>query len=144
MGKSILINSPFIFSAVWSIVKVWIDDKVRENVMILGGGYYKELTKYIDEDMIPECFGGKNSFCGCVSTSPYVMEGKPERPVFRKEEWSFLTPKATKKMERQISEQAPTKQQFFLCHSCKEAYVENNWCKGRRADKIGRNQTSFW
>jgi len=45
-----IVNGPWVFSGVWAIVKVWIDEKTREKISLVGGGYTKELLKYISED----------------------------------------------------------------------------------------------
>jgi len=41
-----IINAPFLFSGIWAIVKMWIDDKTKEKIIILGKDYKKELLKY--------------------------------------------------------------------------------------------------
>lgn len=50
MGKMFLVNAPFIFSACWSIIKVWLDERVKNKISIMGTGFYKDLAKYIDHD----------------------------------------------------------------------------------------------
>ena len=58
MGKLIIINAPFIFSAVFAVVKGWVDEKTRKKVSLLGSNYLKNLQEYIDNDNIPTYFGG--------------------------------------------------------------------------------------
>ncbi len=36
-----IINAPFLFTGVWAIVKMWIDDKTKEKIQILGKDYKK-------------------------------------------------------------------------------------------------------
>ena len=43
-----ILNAPMLFTGVWAIVKMWIDDKTKEKIHILGSNYKKELLKYID------------------------------------------------------------------------------------------------
>jgi hypothetical protein len=43
MGKMFIINAPFVFSSIWSMVKGWIDEKTRKKISILGSGYSKQL-----------------------------------------------------------------------------------------------------
>ena len=42
-------------------------------------------------------------------------------------------------MRKKYSEQPPTFSEFFLCKKCKNKYIENNICKGRHKNKIGKN-----
>jgi hypothetical protein len=37
-----------LFTGIWSIVKMWIDDKTKEKIKILGSSYKKELLEFID------------------------------------------------------------------------------------------------
>lgn len=60
MFKMFIVNAPMLFSACWAAIKVWLDERVRQKINILGSGFYGELSKYIDEDQIPEFLGGKN------------------------------------------------------------------------------------
>ena len=55
-----IVNSPWSFTAVWSIVKGWLDEKTRAKIHIVGGKPIKHLIKYIDEDSIPDFLGGNN------------------------------------------------------------------------------------
>ena len=47
LGNMFIINAPFLFTGIWAIVKVWIDDKTKEKIKILGGSYKKELLQYV-------------------------------------------------------------------------------------------------
>ena len=37
-----------LFTGIWTIVKMWIDDKIKEKIKILGSSYKKELLEFID------------------------------------------------------------------------------------------------
>ena len=50
LGKLFLINAPFIFSGIWTIIKGWLDEKIRRKIVMLGKNYYNTLAEYIDED----------------------------------------------------------------------------------------------
>lgn len=52
-------NAPWSFTAVWSIVKGWLDEKTRQKIQMVGSKPTKELLKYIDEEQIPDFLGGK-------------------------------------------------------------------------------------
>lgn len=43
-------NAPMIFTGVYAVVKVWINEKTRKKINIVGGGFKKELLKDIDQD----------------------------------------------------------------------------------------------
>ena len=62
MGKFYIINAPWAFSAVWSIIKPWLDEVTVAKIDILGASYKDSLLKQIDEENLPGVFGGK---CDC-------------------------------------------------------------------------------
>jgi hypothetical protein len=40
-----VINAPFLFSLVWSVVSPWINERTREKISIVGTNYKDELLK---------------------------------------------------------------------------------------------------
>jgi len=60
MGHMMIVNAPYLFSGVWSMIKGWIDEKTRNKIQIIGGGYTKKLLEHIDEDQLASFLGGKN------------------------------------------------------------------------------------
>jgi hypothetical protein len=62
LGQLFLINAPWGFSTVWSVVKGWLDPVTVKKIHILGTGYKSELLKEIAEEDLPTIFGGK---CEC-------------------------------------------------------------------------------
>lgn len=42
-----IINAPFLFTGIWAVVRMWIDDKTKEKIKILGSSYKKELLQYV-------------------------------------------------------------------------------------------------
>ncbi|PWZ03370.1 putative SEC14-phosphatidylinositol/phosphatidylcholine transfer protein [Testicularia cyperi] len=62
MGKFYIINSPYIFTTVWSVIKGWLDPVTVEKIKILGGGYQKELLEQIPAENLPKSLGGT---CNC-------------------------------------------------------------------------------
>jgi len=62
MGKFYIINAPWAFSAVWSVIKPWLDEVTVAKIDILGASYKDTLVKQIDEENLPGVFGGK---CDC-------------------------------------------------------------------------------
>ncbi|KAF4574527.1 hypothetical protein EYR36_005871 [Pleurotus pulmonarius] len=62
MGKFYVINAPWAFTAVWSIIKGWLDEVTVAKISILGTSYQPDLLKQIPAENLPEEFGGK---CKC-------------------------------------------------------------------------------
>lgn len=60
LGKLYIVNAPYVFSAAWTIIKGWIDEKTRAKITVMSSGHEKELLKYVDEDQLMEYLGGKN------------------------------------------------------------------------------------
>lgn len=75
MGKFYVINAPFLFSTVWSIIKVfaellrlkvmslisyqgWLDPVTQAKIQILGKNYLPELTAQIPAENLPTDLGG--------------------------------------------------------------------------------------
>jgi hypothetical protein len=56
-----IVNSPMLFTGVWSMIKGWLDEKTRNKISILGGGYAKKLLEFVDAEQLPEFLGGKNT-----------------------------------------------------------------------------------
>ena len=62
LGRLYLINAPWGFSGVWSIVKGWLDPVTVQKIHILGSGYQKELLEQVPAENLPKMFGGT---CDC-------------------------------------------------------------------------------
>jgi hypothetical protein len=77
MGATYVVNAPWVFTAVWKLVRVFLDDGVTAKVHILGEGEptRKALLEAVDPAQLPAFLGG-TCRCpgGCVSgaecTSP--------------------------------------------------------------------------
>ncbi|KYK57200.1 Sec14 cytosolic factor [Drechmeria coniospora] len=63
LGKLYLINAPWGFSTVWSVVKGWLDPVTVAKINILGTGYQGELLKQVPAESLPKAFGGS---CECA------------------------------------------------------------------------------
>ncbi|KAG6906973.1 hypothetical protein DXG01_011170 [Tephrocybe rancida] len=77
MGKFYIINAPWAFSAVWSVVKPWLDPVTVAKINILGSSYQDELFKQIPRQNLPKQFGGVCECPGGCSLSdagPWVVE----------------------------------------------------------------------
>ncbi|TFY73625.1 hypothetical protein EWM64_g10385 [Hericium alpestre] len=62
MGKFYIINAPWAFSAVWTIIKPWLDETTVAKINILGSGYRDKLLEQIPVENLPKEFGG---LCEC-------------------------------------------------------------------------------
>ena len=70
MGKFYIINVPWTFSMVWSVVKPWLDEVTVAKIALCGAAESKgELLKQIDEENLPEVFDGKCNCAGGCSLS---------------------------------------------------------------------------
>jgi len=58
-GKMFIINTGMTFSALWAVIKLMLDQKTRDKISVLGTKFYKELTKYVSPENIPETMGGE-------------------------------------------------------------------------------------
>ena len=62
LGKLYVINAPWGFSGVFSVVKRFLDPVTVAKIHVLGGSYQKELLAQIPAENLPTEFGGK---CHC-------------------------------------------------------------------------------
>jgi hypothetical protein len=69
MGKFYIINAPWAFSAVWAVIKPWLDEVTVKKIDILGGSYKDTLLKQIPAENLPKEFGGTCVCAGGCSMS---------------------------------------------------------------------------
>ncbi|EFX00873.1 sec14 cytosolic factor [Grosmannia clavigera kw1407] len=62
LGRFYLINAPWGFSGVWSMIKGWLDPVTVAKIHILGSSYQKELFEQVPPENLPKRFGGQ---CEC-------------------------------------------------------------------------------
>lgn len=62
MGHMFIINAPYLFSTVWSLIKPWLDEATVRKIHILGKNYQPELLQYIPAENLPADLGGT---CKC-------------------------------------------------------------------------------
>jgi len=60
LGKLIVCNAPFVFTAIWNMIRSLIDEKTRSKISIYGSNYLPKLLEFLDEDQIPAFLGGSN------------------------------------------------------------------------------------
>ncbi|GJE83938.1 sec14 cytosolic factor [Phanerochaete sordida] len=78
MGKFYIINSPYLFSTVWNLVKPWLDPVTVAKIEIPSGSAYKEkLLAQIPAENLPKDLGGTCDCPGGCSLSdagPWLAE----------------------------------------------------------------------
>ena len=62
LGKMYIINAPMLFTAVWTVIKGWLDENTVKKISILGSSYKKQILEYVDAENIPDFLGGD---CKC-------------------------------------------------------------------------------
>ena len=82
MGKYYIINASWAFSAVWAVIRPWLDEETAAKVEILGGEYKEVLLKQIPKENLPKAFGGECACIGGCSMSdagPWNVDGEKEK-----------------------------------------------------------------
>ncbi|GAA6012655.1 hypothetical protein JCM10207_009070 [Rhodosporidiobolus poonsookiae] len=72
MGRFYVINAPWGFSTVWSLVKGWLDEATVAKIHILGSSYKDDLLKQVPADSLPAFLGGA---CNCPGGCPLSDAG---------------------------------------------------------------------
>ena len=68
LGTMMLLNTSFLFNAVWAIAKAFIDEKTRKKIHMLGYKYKSKLLELVDPQNLPNIIGGE---CTC----PHIENG---------------------------------------------------------------------
>lgn len=84
LGKLYIINAPWGFSSVFSVVKGFLDPVTVQKIHVLGAGYEKELLEQVPKENLPKEFGGT---CECEGGCPMSDMGP-----WQEKEWA-RTPK---------------------------------------------------
>lgn len=61
LGKTLIINAPTVFRAIWAIVKPMLDPRTLAKIEVCPSDYLPILKKWIDVENIPAYLGGKSS-----------------------------------------------------------------------------------
>lgn len=59
LNKLFVINAPWYFSAIFALIKPFIDTDTALKISILGSDYMPQLLEFVDEDNIPVEMGGR-------------------------------------------------------------------------------------
>ncbi|KAF7295509.1 cobW domain-containing protein [Mycena indigotica] len=88
MGAFYIINAPWAFTAIWSVIKKWLDEQTVRKVHIVGGPsvYRPLLLEQIDKEMLPQQLGGE-CVCegGCSMSDMGPWNPKPHAGLEEKE-----------------------------------------------------------
>ena len=95
LGKLYIINAPWGFAGVFSVVKRFLDPVTVNKIHVLGSGYEKELLGQVPAENLPKQFGGK---CECEGGCALSDAGPWQDPQWVKE------PKWAKKEEKNVIE----------------------------------------
>jgi CRAL/TRIO domain len=60
LGKTLIINAPTVFRAIWAIVKPMLDVRTQAKIHVCASDYMPELTRWVDPENIPSYLGGKS------------------------------------------------------------------------------------
>ena len=80
LGRLYLINAPWGFSNVWSVVKGWLDPVTVQKIHVLGSSFQKELLQQVPAENLPKEFGGT---CACPGGCALSDMGP-----WREEQWA--------------------------------------------------------
>lgn len=98
LNKLFVINSPWYFTAIYSLISPFINVATTNKLIILGYDYYASLLDYIDEDQIPTIYGGTME---CTWNWPYHESSgiSPEQLL------QYANRKKQERSEKQILEE---------------------------------------
>ena len=60
LGKTLIINAPKVFRAIWSSVKPMLDPRTQSKIEVCPGDFLPVLKQWVDEENIPSYLGGKS------------------------------------------------------------------------------------
>lgn len=87
LGKLYLINAPWGFSTVFSVLKGWLDPVTESKIHVLGSGYQSELLKQVPRKNLPMQFGGT---CECAEGCRFSDAGPwQEREWAKPAKWEL-------------------------------------------------------
>lgn len=85
MGKFYIINAPWMFSTVWSVIKAWLDPVTVAKISIPSGDGKKELLQQIPAENLPSDLGGTcrcPGGCSLSDAGPWNMPMDAGAPEF--------------------------------------------------------------
>jgi hypothetical protein len=58
LHRMYMINAPWFFTAIWAIIRPWLDPITADKIQIVGSDYLPVLREEIEDHQIPVDFGG--------------------------------------------------------------------------------------
>jgi hypothetical protein len=90
LGRLYLINAPWGFAGVFSVVKGFLDPVTVQKIHVLGSNYQKELLEHVPAENLPKMFGGT---CECEGGCALSDEGPWTDPQWaRPPKWQQQSP----------------------------------------------------
>ena len=106
LGKMYLINAPWGFSSVFSIVKGFLDPVTVQKIHVLGTGYQKELLEQVPKENLPKILGGT---CDCQGGCAFSDLGPWKDPQWAKPaKWEQKKGDAPATIENETTDTIPT------------------------------------
>jgi len=74
LRKCLIVNSPWIFTSVWYLIKGWVAAKTAAKVSLVGGSFMELLREEIVEENIPVMLGGTCAVNSSLVYEPYAFD----------------------------------------------------------------------
>jgi hypothetical protein len=97
MGNMLIVNSPYFFSGVWSMIKTFLDERTRGKIRIMSNGWKPVLLEYCDADTLPDFLGGT---CTCEDNGGDCMRSN----IGPWNDWEITKPKGIHRKEAVVEE----------------------------------------
>jgi len=85
LGKTLIINAPTVFRAIWGIVKPMLDPRTQAKIEVCPSDYLPVLQKWIDTDSIPAYLGGRSAGSLIDDIGPWNDPENFEEAAIRRE-----------------------------------------------------------
>ena len=106
LGKLYLINAPWGFSSVFSVIKGFLDPVTVSKIHVLGSGYQSELLGQVPVENLPKLLGGE---CDCPGGCALSDLGPWKDPKWAKPAaWESEKGRASTTIENESSNTIPT------------------------------------
>lgn len=81
LGRLIVINAPYMLAWSWKVIKGWLDPRTKNKIEILGPekNWLPRLLEEVDEEQIPEMYGGKAKMTYGYAESLVMTRNKTEK-----------------------------------------------------------------
>ncbi|KAL8713945.1 MAG: hypothetical protein Q9220_002091 [cf. Caloplaca sp. 1 TL-2023] len=106
LGKMYLINAPWGFAGVFSVIKGFLDPVTVGKIHVLGSGYQSELLGQVPKENLPKAFGG---VCECNGSCQLSDAGPWQDPQWTKPpKWADSKTNASTTIEHEPSSTVST------------------------------------